>query len=56
MKKTALRLAIAWTIVFIVDLIVMITGEPPNWILVFCPLIILLTDRWEQYFRLRRNE
>ena len=54
--KTARNLAIAWTIVFIVDLIVMIAGEPPNWVLVFCPLIILLTDRWDQYLRLKRNE
>ena len=54
--KTARNLAIAWTIIFIVDLIVMISGEPPNWILVFCPLIILVWDRWEHYIKESRNE
>lgn len=54
--KTALKLAIAWTLVLFVDIYLTIAGEQPNWVLVYCPLIILVTDRWEQYFRLRRNE
>lgn len=54
--KTARNLAIAWTIVLIADLIVMIAGEPPNWVFVLCPLIILVWDKWEQYLRLKRNE
>lgn len=54
--KIALKLAIAWTLVLFVDIYLTIAGEQPNWVLVYCPLIILVTDRWDAYIKARRNE
>ena len=33
---------ILWIIVFIVDTISFMTGNEPNWILVYCPLVTVL--------------
>lgn len=43
--------AVLWTIIFIVDFIDMLIDNEPSWILVFCPLILLVLEYWEQYFR-----
>lgn len=48
-----LLLAILWSIVMVVDIISAVVGNDPNWILVFCPLIILVMDKWEDYIRSR---
>ena len=48
-----LLLAILWSVVMAVDIISAVAGNDPNWILVFCPLIILVMDKWEDYIRSR---
>lgn len=49
----ALVLAICWTLVLITDIISAVIGNAPTWTLVFCPLIILVMDKWEDYIRSR---
>ena len=49
-----LLLAILWSVVMAVDIINAVVGNDPNWILVFCPLIILVMDKWEDYIQSRR--
>ena len=49
--KMKLLLAILWSVVMVVDIISAVVGNAPNWILVFCPLIILVMDKWEDYIR-----
>lgn len=49
-----LILALLWTLTLIVDIISACTGNEPTWILVFCPLVILVMDRWEIYFKNRK--
>lgn len=46
-----LLLAILWSVVMAVDIISAVAGNDPNWILVFCPLSILVMDKWEDYIR-----
>ena len=46
-----LLLAILWSVVMAVDIISAVAGNDPNWILVFCPLGILVMDKWEDYIR-----
>ena len=46
-----LALALCWTICLVVDIISCVAGDEPSWILVFCPLIILVWDRWDHYFK-----
>ena len=46
-----LLLAILWSVVMAVDIISAVVGNDPNWILVFCPLIILVMDKWEDYIQ-----
>ena len=48
-----LLLAILWSVVMAVDIISAVFGNDPNWILVFCPLIILVMDKWEDYIQSR---
>ena len=48
-----LLLAILWSIVMAVDIISAAVGNDPNWILVFCPLIILVMDKWEDSIQSR---
>ena len=48
-----LLLAILWSVVMAVDIISAVVGNDPNWILVFCPLVILVMDKWEDYIRSR---
>lgn len=48
-----LLLAILWSVVMVVDIISAVVGNAPSWILVFCPLVILVMDRWEDYIRSR---
>ena len=45
-----LLLAIGWTVVLIADVISATAGNNPNWILVLCPLTILVLDRWMHCF------
>lgn len=48
-----LLLAILWSVVMVVDIISAVIGNAPTWVLVFCPLIILVIDKWEDYTRSR---
>ena len=48
-----LLLAILWSIVMVTDIISAVIGNTPTWTLVFCPLIILVMDKWEDYIRSR---
>lgn len=48
-----LLLAILWSVVMAVDIISAVVGNDPNWILVFCPLVILVMDKWEDYIQSR---
>ena len=48
-----LTLAILWSIVLATDIVSAIVGNEPNWILVFCPLAILVIDKWENYMKSR---
>lgn len=48
-----LLLAILWSVVMAVDIITAVVGNDPNWILVFCPLVILVMDKWEDYIQSR---
>ena len=46
-----LMLAIMWTVALVCDIITCALGSAPTWVLVFCPLIILVLDKWEAYFK-----
>jgi hypothetical protein len=46
-----LLLPILWTFVLIIDIISMAMGNSPDWIIVFCPLVILVILLWIDYFR-----
>lgn len=48
-----LTLAIMWSVALVADIICMACGGEASWILVFCPLIILVLDKWERYFENR---
>lgn len=48
-----LLLAILWSICLAVDIIACALGSAPTWVTVFCPLIILVMDKWEKYFKER---
>ena len=48
--KIKLSLALIWTIVLISDILSAYSGNEPNWILVFCPLITLVSNYWVDYF------
>ena len=48
-----LGLALMWTFVLITDIISCYIGNEPSWVLVFCPLIILVIEKWEKYFNSR---
>ena len=48
-----LLLAILWSVVMAIDIISAVVGNDPNWILVFCPLIILVMDKWKDYIQSR---
>ena len=50
-----LILAWGWTICLIVDIISCAVGDQPSWILVFCPLTILVWDRWDHYIQEKRH-
>ena len=42
-----------WTMVLITDIISCSIGKEPNWMSVFCPLIILVIEKWDKYFTTR---
>ena len=48
-----LLLAILWSVVMVVDIISAVIGNAPTWVLVFCPLTILVIDKWDDYIRSR---
>lgn len=48
-SKVNLVLAIMWSICLLANIISAAIGETPGWVLVFCPLTILVFDRWEHY-------
>lgn len=45
----SLILALMWTACLLTDIICAATGYAANWTLVFCPLVILVLDRWQHY-------
>lgn len=45
-----LILAITWTIDLIVNGISCARGDEPSWLLVFCPLTILVMKYWINFF------
>lgn len=47
----SLFLAIMWTVCLICDIINCAAGNQPTWTAVFCPLIIVVMDRWIEYFK-----
>ena len=51
-----LILALIWTLALICDIIAMLMGDEPSWVLALCPLIILVWDRWGHYIKEKRNE
>lgn len=55
-SKISLALAIMWTVCLFVDTLAAVTGDAPSWLLVFCPLTILVFDRWEHYAEDRFKE
>lgn len=48
-----MSLALIWTIVLISDILSAYSGNEPNWMLVFCPLILLVFKYWNDYFTTR---
>ena len=51
--KMKLWMAIMWSIVLVADIISAVVGNDPSWVLVFCPLTILVMDKWENYIRIK---
>ena len=50
-----LFLAIFWTISLCLNIISCVLGGAPTWLSVFCPLIIVVMDRWLEYFKSKRG-
>lgn len=48
-----LMLAVLWSIALVADIISAVIGNEPSWVLVFCPLVILVMDKWEDYVKSR---
>lgn len=48
-----LLIAILWSFCLVIDIIACAVGSAPNWVIVFCPLIILVMDKWKNYFKER---
>ena len=48
--KMKLILALVWSIVLFFDILSACSGNEPNWILVFCPLVLLVSNYWVDYF------
>jgi hypothetical protein len=44
-----LACAIIWTVCLVLDIIDAAIGGSPSWILVFCPLIVLVWRYWQDY-------
>jgi hypothetical protein len=44
-----LLLAIMWTVVLLCDIVSLATGGSPSWIMVFCPLVVLVFRCWEEF-------
>lgn len=51
-----LALAIMWTVCLITDIMQAAAGVQPSWVSVFCPLICLTAQRWEDYFDWRKKQ
>jgi hypothetical protein len=48
-SNMSLMLALVWTFCLLTDIICAAIGDTPTWVLVFCPLGILVLDRWGHY-------
>ena len=48
-----LTFAIMWSMVLIADMASALAGGAANWILVFCPLSVLILKCWVDYFNKR---
>lgn len=40
-------MATLWTIVLCANIVSAAVGNDPNWMLVFCPLVCLVIDKWK---------
>lgn len=49
MRKDNLVLAILWTVALVSNIISACIGNKPSWVLVCCPLIVLVIDYWTKY-------
>lgn len=54
-KNINLFLALAWTLLFIAEVILCISGSDPTWGLVFCPLAVVCVNAWCDYIRSRKK-
>lgn len=45
-----LALAITWSFCLTADVVSAGLGRDPSWVLVFCPLIILVMKYWMEFF------
>ena len=45
-KTWNIILAIMWTFVLVIDVILWVCGATPQWLAVFCPLIAVVVNTW----------
>lgn len=45
-----LLLAICWSIILVADIFCCLAGEDASWILVFCPLAVVVLNTWLDFF------
>jgi hypothetical protein len=38
-----------WTVVLVMDIVQLIAGESPTWVMTLCPLITLVVTDWLEY-------
>ncbi len=44
-----LMLALLWTFILVMDIVICATGGGPTWVSVFCPLTIVVLRDWIDY-------
>jgi hypothetical protein len=52
----SLLLAIIWTICLALDIADAVAGNAPTWLLVFCPLAVLVLRYWMDYLAEKIDE
>lgn len=48
-KTSYLVLSLMWTVVLVMDIVQLIAGESPTWVMTLCPLITLVVTDWLEY-------